>query len=705
ALSSRSTFGSSEAKVAIMVAGVELQQKLLQRLRMLSGEAPQTDVDKKPSPLKSSPDEGRLEELFGEEARLRQQVLEARMQRDAARTRRRQIEKESLGHHSNTAKDIARYHCQLQSLQNDIAMNKQEFNVLRQQCRNKESQQLQARKLKEEAALCKAQKANLVAAVETETKFVSVSTAATRLAFCALDIETKRVAALRAEMKTWEQRLKEALERKVVAEAEALERRMSKAAGENDETVPKFTMSSDSDHGEEDEEEEEEEASSVMDDLELSYEGLELSSLMPFPSAVRLAAGHVSDHEAMSKVDIPETGFLERGGVEFGRWTRPSPSGNAEWTEEELEAEYGEHLRNLEKVLLEIRQEQAEQAEERRCQSRLAALKQKKKEEAAAAAAAAQNRFPWSLGKWMRVAIMVAGVELQQKLLQRLRMLPGEAPQAQTDVDKKPSPLKSSPDEGRLEELFGEEARLRQQVLEARKQRDAARTRRRQIEKESLGHHSNTAKDIAGYHCQLQSLQNDITMNKQEFNVLRQQCRNKESQQLQARKLKDSAALCKAQKAQVAAEVETETKRVAALRAEVTTWEQRLKEVLARKVVAEAQAMERRMLKAAGENDETVPKFTMNTDSDHGEEDEEEEGNIMDDLELSYEGLELSSLMPLPLAVRLAAGHISDHEAMSKVDIPETGFLERGGVEFGRWTRPSPSGNAEWTEEELEAEY
>ena len=123
---------------------------------------------------------------------------------------------------------------------------------------------------------------------------------------------------------------------------------------------------------------------------------------------------------------------------------------------------------------------------------------------------------------------MVAGVELQQKLLQRLRMLPG------TDVDKKPSPLKSSPDEGRLEELFGEEARLRQQVLDARKQRDAARTRRRQIEKESLGHHSNTAKEVASYHCQLQSLQNDITMNKQEFNVQRQQCRktilNKESQ-------------------------------------------------------------------------------------------------------------------------------------------------------------------------------
>ena len=62
---------------------------------------------------------------------------------------------------------------------------------------------------------------------------------------------------------------------------------------------------------------------------------------------------------------------------------------------------------------------------------------------------------------------MVAGVELQQKLLQRLWMLPGEAPQAQTHVDKKPSPLKSSLDEDRLEELFGEEARLRQQVLES----------------------------------------------------------------------------------------------------------------------------------------------------------------------------------------------------------------------------------------------
>ncbi|CAE7932198.1 unnamed protein product, partial [Symbiodinium sp. KB8] len=317
-----------------MVAGVELQQKLLQRLRMLPG----TDVDKKPSPLKSSPDEGRLEELFGEEARLRQQVLDARKQRDAARTRRRQIEKESLGHHSNTAKEVASYHCQLQSLQNDITMNKQEFNVQRQQCRktilNKESQQLQARKLKEEAALCKAQKAQLVAAVETETK---------------------SVAALRAEVKTREQqtreqRLKEVLERKVVAGAEAMERRMSKAAGENDETVPKFTLTSDSDHGEEDEEEEQ---GNIMDDLELSYEGLELSSLIS-----RLAVDHISDHEAMSKVHIPGTGFLERGGVEFGRWTRPSPSGNAEWTEEELEAEYGEHLRNLEKVLLGLRQEQ-----------------------------------------------------------------------------------------------------------------------------------------------------------------------------------------------------------------------------------------------------------------------------------------------------------------------------------------------------------
>ena len=90
---------------------------------------------------------------------------------------------------------------------------------------------------------------------------------------------------------------------------------------------------------------------------------------------------------------------------------------------------------------------------------------------------------------------------------------------------------------------------------------------------------------------------------------------------------------------------------MAALRAEVKTREQqtreqRLKEVLERKVVAGAEAMERRMSKAAGENDETVPKFTLTSDSDHGEEDEEEEqGNIMDDLELSYEGLELSSLI------------------------------------------------------------
>ena len=253
------------------------------------------------------------------------------------------MEKESLGHHNNMTKDIANYHCQLQSLHNDSTVDKQEFNVLRQQCRsamlNKESQE----------ADCRAHKARLVADVETEAE---------------------RVAALRAEVTTWEQRLKEVLERKVVAEAEVMARRMSKAAEEDDETVRKLTMSSDSDHEEQDD-----------NDLELSYEGLELSSLMPFPQVLRLAAGRISDHDAMSKVDIPETGLLERGGVE-------------------LEAEYGEHLRNLEKVLLELRQEQAEQAEDRRCQSRLAAFKQKKRE--AAAAAAAGKRFPWSIGKWMR---------------------------------------------------------------------------------------------------------------------------------------------------------------------------------------------------------------------------------------------------------------------------------------------------------------
>ena len=152
----------------------------------------------------------------------------------------------------------------------------------------------------------------------------------------------------------------------------------------------------------EQEEDDEEEEARVLNDLELSYEGLELSSIMPVPAAVRLATGHISHQEKMSKADIPQTGILEREGIEFGRWTRPSPSGNKDWTEEELEAEYGEHLRNLEKVLLELRQEQAEQAEERRCQSRLAALKQKKRQEAAAAAARAGKRFPWSMGNWLR---------------------------------------------------------------------------------------------------------------------------------------------------------------------------------------------------------------------------------------------------------------------------------------------------------------
>ena len=85
-----STFDSSEARVGAMVAGVELQQKLLQRLRMLPGEASQApDVDKKPSPLNSSPDEDRLEDLASEASRLRQQILHAKKERDLARRRRR----------------------------------------------------------------------------------------------------------------------------------------------------------------------------------------------------------------------------------------------------------------------------------------------------------------------------------------------------------------------------------------------------------------------------------------------------------------------------------------------------------------------------------------------------------------------------------------------------------------------------------------
>jgi len=367
-----------------MVAGVELQQKLLPRLRTLTGEAPPAgtltpDVEKKPSPLKSlsdETDEDRLEDMASEASRLREQILNARKERDHARRRRQKTEQESVSFHANTAKQIAKYRCQLQAMRSNITADKEEVNILRQNCRNedrkKQSEQALARKLKEEAELRKAQRANLVVDVQTESN---------------------RVAALRAEVKTYEQRLKEVVERKVLAEAEVMAAQMSQAAREGEDETRNFTMNSESDDEQEDDNEEE--AGRVLSELELSYEGLEFSSIMTVPSAVRLATGHISHQETMSKVDIPE----EKEGVKFSQWTRPSPSGHKDWTEEELEAEYGEHLRNLEKVLLELRQEQAEQAEERRCQSRLGALKKKKREEAAAAAA---KRFPWSIGKWMR---------------------------------------------------------------------------------------------------------------------------------------------------------------------------------------------------------------------------------------------------------------------------------------------------------------
>ncbi|CAE7780369.1 Ttll9, partial [Symbiodinium sp. CCMP2456] len=226
-----------------------------------------------------------------------------------------------------------------------------------------------------------------------------------------------------------------------------------------------------------------------------------------------------------------------------------------------------------------------------------------------------------------RVAVMVVGVELQQKLLQRLRMLPSPGPQTETptpDVNKKPSPSKSSPDEDRLEAFSAEAKRLKEMVLNAKK--------------------------------------------------------------AQVRKLKEEAERFKAHKANRVVEVQTESDRVLA-EAEVT-------------------AAKMSQVTQADEEDETN-NVTMTAGSDDEQEDdnEEEEARVLNQLELSYEGLELSQIMPLPAAVRLATGHISHQDTMSKADIPETGFMEREGVEFGRWTRPSPSGNAEWTEEELEAEY
>ena len=65
ALAMLSTFDSTEARVGVMVAGVELQRKLLHRLRIL-GEAPQAetpvpDAHKKASPCNSLRDEDRLD--------------------------------------------------------------------------------------------------------------------------------------------------------------------------------------------------------------------------------------------------------------------------------------------------------------------------------------------------------------------------------------------------------------------------------------------------------------------------------------------------------------------------------------------------------------------------------------------------------------------------------------------------------------------
>ena len=152
----------------------------------------------------------------------------------------------------------------------------------------------------------------------------------------------------------------------------------------------------------------------------------------------------------------------------------------------------------------------------------------------------------------------MAGVELQQKLLQRLRMLPGEAPPAGAltpDVDKKPSPSKSSRGEDRLEDLASEASRLRQLILHAKKERDLARRRRQSTEQESVSFHTHTAKQIANYHCRLQAMHSTITADKEEANSLRQTCRNddrkKQSQQALARKLKEEADLCKAHKAKL----------------------------------------------------------------------------------------------------------------------------------------------------------
>ncbi|CAE7528061.1 unnamed protein product [Symbiodinium natans] len=301
-----------------------------------------------------------------EVAKLRVLIQEAIRERDEALARRQQIESDSVRRNKSSAADIAQQRIRFEASRVGLDSSKSEANRLRQKChldaKKKQSSQEQNRK-----AL-----ARIVDAQEYKKQLE-----------CQVALEKEEVQSLLHEVSLLKGEIKASIERKVLKQVELTG---ISHMGLDDRTVAelarKYSMSSGSD-SEPEVVAEQEEQDDTLDDLELTYEGLELSSVMPIRQALRLASGHMTEKETMSKVDIPETGLLEREGVEFSRWTRPSPSGNKEWSEEELEQEFGEHLRNLEKLLNDLRREQAEEAEDRRCKAALAALKKKKKEEAA----------------------------------------------------------------------------------------------------------------------------------------------------------------------------------------------------------------------------------------------------------------------------------------------------------------------------------
>ncbi|CAJ1454958.1 unnamed protein product [Effrenium voratum] len=252
---------------------------------------------------------------------------------------------------------------------------------------------------------------------------------------------------------------------------------------------------------------------------------------------------------------------------------------------------------------------------------------------------------------------MLASPELQTKLLHRLRLQHEDALSSPRRKLLQPQELSSTP-----KTPVSVEA-LRKQIQEALRQRDEAVRRQHEIEAESVRRGREAAAEIANLRLQTQEMQTKVASTKKEVQQLRrselQELRRRRGLEAAAQKVLQAAAHAEAQQEKIAAEVSQAEEEKRQLEQQMKSLESLVSQQIQKKLrlqekLSECHKREAELRHTLSEATEEAARRTYSLHSD--DEPEVDSGDkALGDLEFSYEGLELSNVMPLGRALRLAS--------------------------------------------------